>query len=143
MTLVEVGHWAALNADAKLIRHEVFVVEQKVPLELETDDEVDAVSLHAVAYDNEGRALGAGRLLPDGHIGRMAVGKPARGSGVGSLLLKALVAEARSRGDEHIVLSAQAHAAPFYQRHGFVIEGEEFHEAGIPHVDMRYFAVGE
>jgi len=134
---IRTGDWSALNADAKLIRFEVFVEEQKVPAELEMD-QMDAVCLHAVAYDASGTPVGTGRLLPDGHIGRMAVRRIARGSGVGGALLQVLMAQARSRGDRQVVLSAQSHAAPFYERHGFAIDGDEFFEAGIAHINMQF-----
>ncbi|WP_445230812.1 GNAT family N-acetyltransferase [Duganella rhizosphaerae] len=134
---IRTGDWSALNADAKLIRFEVFVEEQKVPAELEMDH-MDAVCLHAVAYDAGGTPVGTGRLLPDGHIGRMAVRQVARGSGVGGALLQVLMAQARARGDKQVVLSAQSHAAPFYERHGFAIDGDEFFEAGIAHINMQY-----
>jgi predicted GNAT family N-acyltransferase len=133
---IKLGDWATLNADAKLIRFEVFVEEQKVPAELEMD-QMDAVCLHAVAYAADGTPIGTGRLLPDGHIGRMAVRKIARGTGVGGELLRVLMTQAKARGDQYVALSAQTHAAPFYERHGFAIEGEEFHEAGIPHINMQ------
>lgn len=131
------GNWATQQKDAQPIRYEVFVIEQKVPVELEWDD-MDKVCLHAVAYDEQGQAIGTGRLLPDGHIGRMAVRKMARGTGVGSALLEALMTQAKERGDRCVLLSAQTHAEPFYQRYGFVREGEEFTEAGIPHIQMRH-----
>jgi predicted GNAT family N-acyltransferase len=134
---IRFGDWTALSADAKLIRFEVFVEEQKVPAELEMD-QMDAVCVHAVAYDGSGTPIGTGRLLPDGHIGRMAVRKAGRGTGVGSALLQGLMAEARARGDKQVVLSSQSHAAPFYERHGFSIEGDEFFEAGIAHINMQY-----
>ena len=131
------GDWTALSADAKIIRFEVFVEEQKVPAELEMDH-MDAVCVHAVAYDGTSTPIGTGRLLPDGHIGRMAVRKGARGSGVGGALLQALMAQAKARGDRQVMLSSQTHAAPFYERHGFQIEGDEFFEAGIAHINMTY-----
>lgn len=133
---IRFGNWNALSADAKTIRFEVFVEEQKVPADIELDD-MDAVCLHAVAYDAAGTPIGTGRLLPDGHIGRMAVRASARGTGIGGALLHALMAQAQARGDARVVLSAQTHAAPFYLRHGFVIDGEEFFEAGIAHIQMQ------
>lgn len=133
---VVTGGWTDLGAEAGRIRLEVFVEEQKVPLEEELDAR-DAQCLHAIAYDAGGRAMGTGRLLPDGHIGRMAVRKPWRGQGVGSLLLTALMDAARRRGDAEVVLDAQLQARPFYARHGFVEEGETFMDAGIPHRVMR------
>ena len=134
---IRFGDWDALSADAKTIRFEVFVEEQKVPAELEMDH-MDAVCLHAVAYDAQGMPVGTGRLLPDGHIGRMAVRKAARGTGIGGALLQGLMAQARARGDKQVALSAQTHAAPFYRQHGFAVEGEEFFEAGIAHINMQY-----
>lgn len=133
---VVTGAWAELGAEASRIRLEVFVQEQRVPLEEELDP-MDAQCLHALAYDAEGQAVGTGRLLPDGHIGRMAVRRPWRGSGVGSLLLTALVDAARQRGDAEVVLAAQLQARPFYVRHGFVEEGDTFMDAGIAHRLMR------
>jgi len=136
-TTLRFGDWAAMQADAKPIRMEVFVQEQNVPADLEMDDR-DAVCLHAVAYDDAGKPLGTGRLLPDGHIGRMAVLRSARGAGVGGAILKALMDQARERGDDKVVLSAQTHAAEFYLAHGFAMAGDVFYEAGIPHIEMHY-----
>jgi predicted GNAT family N-acyltransferase len=132
--------WDALGIDAKAIRFEVFVDEQKVLADIELDD-MDVICLHAVAYDERGTPVGTGRLLPDGHIGRMAVIKAARGTGIGSAILAALMQEARTRGDACVLLNAQIHAAPFYAQHGFVQEGSEFCEAGIAHVQMRCLLV--
>ncbi len=129
---VVVGDWDSLRDHAQELRIEVFVVEQGVPAELEWD-EGDEVSIHAVAYDAEGQAVATRRLLPDGHIGRMAVRKSARGRGIGSEVLEALLAEARRLGYGRLVLHAQTHAVPFYRKHGFVEEGAKFMAAGIPH----------
>jgi predicted GNAT family N-acyltransferase len=130
------GSWDELRDRATPIRFTVFVEEQRVPAEIELDD-WDARCLHALALDDAGRALGTGRLLPDGHIGRMAVLREARGTGTGTALLQALMQAARESGHRDVVLSAQTHAVPFYARLGFAIEGEVYDEAGIPHVDMR------
>jgi hypothetical protein len=92
--------------------------------------------VHALAYDGTA-AVGTGRLLPDAHIGRMAVLKAWRGRGVGSLILDALVEAARRRGERHVALSAQVHALAFYRAHGFEAEGPEYQEAGIAHQAMR------
>jgi predicted GNAT family N-acyltransferase len=142
MTLrVSLGDWATQQPEAQAIRYEVFVLEQKVPLEMEWD-EMDAQCLHAVAYlageDGVEQAVGTGRLLPDGHIGRMAVRETARGAGVGAAILQALMQQAQLRRDKLVQLNAQSHAAAFYGRHGFVREGEEFEEAGIPHIHMQH-----
>lgn len=133
---VNVTGWDAAMPFARSIRYAVFVIEQGVPVDLEWDEH-DPVCDHAIAFDAGGDAIATGRLLPDGHIGRMAVLASARGQGVGSAVLDALVARAVARGMPAALLNAQTHAAPFYARHGFVPYGEQFMEAGIPHVAMR------
>jgi predicted GNAT family N-acyltransferase len=136
MLRVELGDWNAMRQWAAPIRYAVFVDEQKVPSEMELDD-WDVKSVHAVAFDDAAAAVGTGRLLPDGHIGRLAVSRTARGNGTGSALLRALMEEARRRGHREAVLSAQTHAIEFYRRHGYEIAGSEYLDAGIPHIDMR------
>lgn len=135
MLRIELMDWASARAEANRIRTTVFVEEQRVPPEIEMDEH-DAACLHALAYAR-GRAVGTGRLLPDGHIGRMAVLKESRALGVGGAILERLVDEARRRGMRQVVLSAQTHALGFYRRHGFREVGAVFEEAGIPHQEMR------
>lgn len=133
---LRLGDWASLRTGAAAVRQAVFVVEQQIPQALEWD-EWDALSVHAVAYNVQGDVIATGRLLPDGHIGRLAVCLPLRGVGIGGKILEALIEEARQRGHEAVVLHAQRYAEAFYHKHGFVTEGEPFQEAGIPHVRMR------
>lgn len=135
MIRIELMRWDAARLAASSIRTQVFVDEQGVPREIEMDD-LDAACVHALAYV-QGRAVGTGRLLPDGHIGRMAVLRECRSAGVGGAILEGLVEEARRRGMRNVVLSAQTHALGFYRRHGFKEEGPVFEEAGIPHQAMR------
>jgi predicted GNAT family N-acyltransferase len=130
---VESGAWDALADGARPVREAVFVREQKVPLELEWD-EFDVGSRHALARDSSGGPIGTGRLLPDGHIGRMAVLPAWRGKGVGRALLETLMDIARECRMPRLVLHAQTAAADFYERFGFRPEGEQFMEAGIPHI---------
>ena len=132
---VRILSWAQAGPDAAAIRTEVFVVEQGVPAEIELD-EWDERCEHAVAYDSDGRAVGTGRLLPDGHVGRMAVLHAARGADVGSAILTALLERARELGMKRVELSSQTRAVGFYARHGFTAYGDEFVEAGIPHFHM-------
>jgi predicted GNAT family N-acyltransferase len=135
MLKIQLLTWEEARAHAAPIRFAVFVEEQDVPLEIELD-EMDPRSLHAVAFEDDS-PVGTGRLLPDGHIGRMAVLKDWRGRGVGGRILAALMDEARGRGHREVVLSAQVRATAFYRSHGFVEEGAEYMDAGIPHQDMR------
>ena len=135
MLRIDLCDWPDARDLATRIRTTVFVQEQRVPPEIEMDDR-DAVSVHALAFV-DGAPVGTGRLLPDGHIGRMAVLREARASGVGGAVLERLVEEARRRGFREAVLSAQTHALAFYRKHGFEAVGEVYEEAGIPHQEMR------
>ena len=132
---IKTATWPDDQSTLKAIRFEVFVEEQKVPAEEEIDAH-DPVSIHAIAW-TDGKAAGCGRLLPDGHIGRMAVRKPYRGLGVGAFVLQHLIDRARQRGDHEVVLSAQTHAMGFYEKFGFKVEGGEYLDCNIPHRDMR------
>jgi predicted GNAT family N-acyltransferase len=135
MPRIELCRWSEAGAKAQAIRLAVFVAEQGVPAELEMD-EMDERSLHALAFEGN-EAVGTGRLLPDGHVGRMAVLQPWRGRGVGAAILRRLVAAARERGDREVLLSAQVHALGFYRAQGFEPYGDVYEEAGIPHQAMR------
>lgn len=128
--------WPADTALLREVREAVFVIEQKVPIELEWDD-LDAVCEHVLAIDNANRPIGTGRLSPDGHIGRMAVLRSYRGIGVGGAILRLLMAKATSREMPQVMLNAQISALTFYERFGFITEGAEFMDAGIPHRKMR------
>ena len=136
---IEEGNWNTLGAAAGPLREAVFVREQGVPKEMEYD-EFDAASLHVLARGPDGEAIGTGRLLPDGHVGRMAVLPAWRGQGVGAALLCRLMEVAGRRGLPRLVLHAQTAAADFYARFAFVREGAPFMEAGIPHVLMARLA---
>lgn len=132
---VVLGAWPELAVRATPIRFQVFVDEQGVPAEMELDA-CDATSCHALALV-AGQAVGTGRLLPDGHIGRMAVLAAWRGRGVGAALLQALMDEGKRRGMRVLALSAQTHALGFYARFGFVPRGPAYEEAGLPHQAME------
>lgn len=130
--------WAREQSRLSCIRRCVFIEEQGVPEALEWDAaDADASTVHLLAIDREGLAIGCARLLADGHIGRMAVLPGWRGRGVGRALLAAALSEARARAHRIVKLSAQAHAAGFYAREEFAIVGEAYQEAGIAHVAMQ------
>lgn len=133
---IELLNWEQAREVASRIRFTVFVEEQRVPLEMELD-EFDPQCVHAIAYAPHGAPVATGRLLPDAHIGRMAVLKAWRRQGIGGAILERLVAAARERGDREVALSAQMHALKFYRRHQFLAEGETYLDAGIPHQMMR------
>lgn len=127
--------WEEGSHELAAIRRQVFVVEQRVPEDLEWDG-ADRQCRHVVARDSSGRPVGTGRLLPDGHIGRMAVLAPCRGKGVGGAMLRLLIDMARCDGHAKTLLNAQTYAVPFYIKHGFSTQGEEFMEANIAHRAM-------
>ncbi len=131
---VRPADWHIDGEVLRALREEVFIREQSVPAEMEWD-EFDEQSRHVVAIA-DGVPIGTGRLLPDGHIGRMAVLRKWRGQGVGSALLTTLMETARNLGMSRVVLNAQIQALPFYLRHGFQVRGEEFLDAGIAHRRM-------
>lgn len=133
---VSIVDWATAAPLLSKIRREVFIEEQQVPQELEWDGR-DEESIHALATTASGDAIGTARLLPGGQIGRMAVLRPWRRSGVGTLLLRCLIDAADD--PQRLFLNAQTSAEAFYRRNGFVPARDDvFMEAGIPHIRMIY-----
>ena len=120
--------------DISAIRYEVFVDEQNVPVDLEIDG-LDGKAKHALAFI-DGVPIGTGRILNDGHIGRVAVLKNYRGLGIGKLIMKELIKCAQDMSLEKVWLSSQWHAHSFYLDFGFVCVDEIYKEAGIDHIKM-------
>ena len=129
------AQWAHDEAALSMVRRCVFIDEQRVPEELEWDGE-DQAAWHWLAL-SDALPVGTVRLLTDGHIGRMAVLAGHRLRGIGSMLLHAAIEQASAAGARDVYLHAQLQALAFYARYGFVGEGEEFMDAGIPHRCMR------
>ena len=121
--------------DICAIRYEVFVDEQNVPEELEIDG-LDNEAKHVLAFVDE-VPIGTGRILSDGHIGRVAVLEKHRGFGIGKLIMKELIKWAQDMSLEKVWLSSQWHAHSFYLDLGFVCVGEIYKEAGIDHIKMH------
>ena len=118
------------------VRHEVFIVEQGVPPELE-HDEADDSAVHVVASDGTA-VVGTARLTRDGEarIGRVAVLPGWRRRGIAGMLLATLEAEARRLGIAEVTLHSQTYVQSLYERHGYAVMGPGFVEAGIDHVPM-------
>lgn len=127
--------WAISRTELSSIRRRVFIDEQRVP-EADEWDEHDESSQHWLVYDNNGLAVATARLKPDGQIGRMAVLEAYRGQGVGAQLLHAVLDTAKQQLTT-VYLHSQTHAIDFYKQFGFHTVGEEFMDAGIPHIEMR------
>ena len=124
--------WPKDGPALSAVRCAVFVDEQGVPESLELD-EYDTVSHHVLVRDRTGKPVGAGRIKPDGQIGRMAVLKDWRGRGIGSAMLAALLEHARRQRHTRVFLHAQSSALSFYERAGFTVDGPVFEAAGILH----------
>ncbi|WP_048306869.1 GNAT family N-acetyltransferase [Halomonas sp. PR-M31] len=139
-TVIHQGSWQQLKSAAGDIRRLVFIEEQAVPQEEEWDGR-DPQCLHFLVCRDD-HAIATARLLPDGHIGRVAVIKEERGQGVGEQLMGAIIAAALKRGDPEVLLDAQLQALSFYRKLGFQAFGDEFLDAGIPHRSMR-LSLGE
>jgi predicted GNAT family N-acyltransferase len=120
----------------QFVRRRVFVEEQGVP-EDEEWDAADLTALHVLAVVADRDPVGTGRLEPCGKIGRVAVLREWRGSGVGGQVMRHLVNQATELGFEAVYLHAQTTATGFYRRLGFRAEGPVFDEVGIPHVRMH------
>lgn len=124
-------------SDALKVRSDVFEKELKMTDEPE-EDENDALSLHLVLYD-DGIPAAAGRVYHDGkyfRIGRCSVLKEKRGMGLGDMLVKLLLLKAFTYNPSEVVISSRLIQAPFYERYGFKKTGEQYTEAGEPHIKM-------
>jgi predicted GNAT family N-acyltransferase len=120
------------------LRHEVFVEEQGVPLDLEID-EYDTEAVHLVALDGD-RVVGTCRVLLAGDVakfGRLVVARDARGRGIGAALLADAERRAQAMGAGRMVLAAQTSAVGLYDRAGYTARGDVYLDAGIEHVTME------
>jgi len=135
MLRIQTGDWAAMGADAGALREQVFLPEKGVSQADEWDGR-DADALHVVAYNRLGQPVATARLLPTAHIGRMAVTRVLRGSGLGRQVLDILLQTAAARGATQAVLYAQCSAQDFYAQAGFSPCGSVFDDAGLPHIKM-------
>jgi len=135
--------FASSNEDrdaAFALRREVFEVEQNVPRPLDRDA-FDFNADHVVAFDESGACVGTGRAVRVDtrtcQIGRMAVSRALRKNGVGAAILDSLERMAALRGLREITVHSQLPAESFYRNRGYLTEGAQFLEEGVPHVLMR------
>lgn len=121
------------------LRVDAFVVEQQCPFAELDDVDGGADTFHILARDGAGRLAGCARVFPtvEGpRFGRFVVAPFARGTGLGPDILRA-GQEFTRRWPGDLVVEAQAGLVGYYNRFGFREEGEEFLDAGVPHVVMR------
>jgi len=131
---ITAGDWQVLQQDAKMIREQVFILEQNIEPEEEWDEQ-DPISLHFVVYD-QAQPIATARLLGNDHVGRVAVLKSHRGLGIGKLIMQKIIDQAKHEQRKALFLSSQVHAIAFYSGLGFEVQGEAYLDCGIPHVDM-------
>jgi predicted GNAT family N-acyltransferase len=119
------------------IRNDVFTREQHIDKDVDFDGQ-DGDAVHVLVVC-KGKHVGTGRMLQDGHIGRLAVLREYRGRGLGAEAIRALIEEAENLGMERVYLGAQKHAVGFYQKLGFSVCGEPYIEANIEHIHMERY----
>ncbi|MGH2856058.1 MAG: GNAT family N-acetyltransferase [Solirubrobacteraceae bacterium] len=123
---------------ALALRHDVFCVEQGVPVHEELDGR-DREGVHLVAVSGD-RLLATCRLLfigPTVQFSRLAVRRDARRQGIATALLALADTETRAGGARRLVLHAQTYARGLYDAAGYQPRGRVFLEAGIEHVAME------
>jgi len=114
------------------IRRSVFVEEQSVPEALEADG-LDDVSSHFLALVN-GRAVATARSRKTeaGYkLERVAVLRDLRGKAVGRALVTHVLSSLPP--GRRVYVHAQHGALAFWERLGFLAQGDPFEEAGIAH----------
>jgi predicted GNAT family N-acyltransferase len=127
--------WHDAEPLLKSVREAVFINEQGVPTELEWDG-LDENCRHALALSHQGDTIGCGRMLANGHIGRIAVLPAWRKQKVGTAIMEALLAYARTHEYAQVDVDAQTQAVAFYHTFGYQESGEVFMDAGLPHIKM-------
>ena len=126
------------------LRIEVFVKEQKVPIELELDEKDYSENTVHIGYFNKDKLIGVARLIDMDkdviHIGRVVIDKEYRGQGIGRELIIGCETTAKNILKREIIieLSAQIQAEKFYESLGYNRVNDKIYlDAGIEHVDMR------
>lgn len=108
-----------------------------------TEDELarDVAYLHYAAFTDDGEVVGTVLLgalsATQVRARQVSVQAEVQGSGVGTRLMAFAEGQARTQGFSEMVLHARETAVPFYERIGYVAEGEFFEESGLPHILMR------
>ena len=126
------------------LRIEVFVKEQKVPIELELDEKDYSENTVHIGYFDDDKLIEIARLIDLDkdviHIGRVVIDKEYRGKGIGRKLIVGCETTAKNILKKEVIieLSAQIQAEKFYESLGYNrINDKIYLDAGIEHVDMR------
>ena len=135
--VIAIVSWSDKQAELYSVRREVFIEEQNVPESIELDSR-DPDCFHVLASNTKGRPVGTARMDVKGKIGRMAVLQNYRRRGIGRKMIQVLMDYGRKNAITDFHLSAQITATGFYRKMGFEPFGEEFIEAGITHINMKF-----
>ena len=136
---VRSASWQEDKEQLMRIRHQVFVLEQQVPIELESDS-YDQSSWYVLAESSDAEPIACARLQKNGKVTRIAVLKNWRRQGVARAMLTRLIETAAQHQIEPLYLHAQLSAISLYLEFGFTQTGEQFEEAGITHIKMTRHA---
>ena len=140
LTILTVPVFSALCNLAFNLRRDVFVIEQRVPPELENDNE-DLTAIHMVAIQ-DGDVCGTLRIVkrPEHYkIGRVAVGRAFRGRGIAKAMMLKAMADHADSAKGRFYLTAQTDKVSLYEKLGFKAFGQQFMDAGIPHLAMKNY----
>ena len=125
------------------LRIEVFVKEQKVPMELEFDEKDNSENTVHIGFFDNNKLIGVARLIDLDkdviHIGRVVIDKEYRGKGIGRELIIGCenIAQQILKRKIIIELSAQIQSENFYKSLGYNRVNDIIYlDAGIEHVDM-------
>jgi predicted GNAT family N-acyltransferase len=140
LVILTVPLFSTLCNEGFKLRREVFIAEQKVPPDEEFDT-YDLTAHHVVALA-AGEVCGTLRVLHTQEhvkIGRVAVAMAWRGQGIASRMMDYAMTEHRGARSNRFYLTAQSDKVGLYERLGFVAYGDEFLDAGIPHLAMKNY----
>jgi ElaA protein len=123
--------------DILRLRVAVFVVEQACPYDEVDGLDLEPTTVHWWLADDGGIACYLRTMADPGatlRIGRVVTRADRRSQGLSGRLLTDVLAR---HGTRDSILAAQSHLRPFYEGHGYAVDGPEVIEDGIPHVPMR------
>ena len=118
------------------VRTLVFTVGQQCPVNIEIDEHEDTAHHYVLLNDDEPIAAARWRSYGEGiaKVERIAVLDNHQGKGYGRQIVQYITDELHANAAiNKVVMHAQDHALPFYEKIGYQIEGEGFIEANIPH----------
>ncbi|GAJ27090.1 acetyltransferase [Liquorilactobacillus sucicola DSM 21376 = JCM 15457] len=131
---LEVGSADYLRAASCYIRMNVFVLERKLDIRDEFDQNDKEETIYSVLFDGT-VPVATARFLPltknAARITRVATLKNYRGKQLGSKVIKGLERVAVVSGFKKILIHSELTAAGFYEKLGYVRTGTVYKEDGV------------